>query len=98
MEIEIADDEDFVGHKVNGKRTTLPIMTKFEYSKLLACRTIQLANGSSPRVDTKGLNSEYKIAEKELFEQKIPLVIVRRLHNGKEEIWRMKDIQHIMNY
>jgi len=48
--------------------------TKYERTRVLAARTLQIAQGAPPFVKPKGSN--YEIALKELGDDKIPLVVV----------------------
>jgi DNA-directed RNA polymerase subunit K len=59
-------------------------LTKYELARLLGARATQLANGALSTVDTKGLIDPLLIAQKELDEQKIPIIVVRPLPNGEK--------------
>ncbi len=59
-------------------------LTKYEIVRLLGTRAIQLAHGAPPMVDIDGLKDPLAIAEKELSEKRIPIVIIRNLPNGKK--------------
>jgi DNA-directed RNA polymerase subunit K/omega len=50
------------------------MMTRYERTRVIAARTLQIAQGAPPLVKPKGNN--YEIALKELDEDKIPLVVV----------------------
>jgi len=75
---------------------TIPILTKYERTKVLGLRAKQLNNGAKPYVK---LNSDiidgYLIALKELEEKKIPFIIRRPLPNGGSEYWHIQDLEII---
>jgi DNA-directed RNA polymerase subunit K/omega len=50
------------------------MMTRYERTRVIAARTLQIAQGATPLVKPKGNN--YEIALKELGDDKIPLVVV----------------------
>ena len=50
------------------------MMTRYERTRVIAARTLQIAQGAPPLVRPKGNN--YEIALKELDDDKIPLVVV----------------------
>jgi DNA-directed RNA polymerase I, II, and III subunit RPABC2 len=51
-------------------------LTKYEKTKIIGLRAEQIAYGAKPKVDCEDTNP-LKIAEKELEEKKIPLVLIR---------------------
>lgn len=60
--------------------------TKYEIARVIGSRAHQIAAGAPPTVDIGDLDDAVKIAEKEWRERKIPLVIVRKYPDGREEI------------
>lgn len=60
-------------------------LTKYERARVIGLRATQLSKGAIPMVDTTGLNDVVKIAEKELRENKIPLIIRRPHTDGTYE-------------
>jgi len=50
------------------------MMTRYERTRVIAARTLQIAQGAPPLVKPKGSN--YEIALRELDDDKIPLVVV----------------------
>ncbi len=96
------DDEIEEEHYViTNKKTTLPILTKYERQFLLGYRVQQIVNGSIVLIDVEKLKKEKKeinvrmIAEQELLEKKIPFKIKRKLPNGTIEIWDIEDLMII---
>ena len=74
---------------------TIPIMTKFEKTKILGERCKQLQSGSEPFIDIadEGYLDEYLIATRELEAKKIPFIIRRPLPNGGSEYWDIRDLE-----
>ena len=69
------------------KTITAPVMTKYEYTSLLATRSLQISNNSKiyTELDENKSMSALEIAKKELREKKFPLSLRRRLPNGQIE-------------
>ena len=73
---------------------TLPILTKYEKTRILGIRIKQLNNGSLPYVMvSEDLLDNFIIAEKELKEKKIPFIIQRPLPNNTFEYWKLEDLE-----
>jgi DNA-directed RNA polymerase I, II, and III subunit RPABC2 len=95
---EIFDDElesENISIRVsNEERITKPIMTKYERVRLLGIRTKQIALGAKPMIKkSEGLTSK-EIANLELTNNVIPLIIVRPLPNGRKEYWKVSELIH----
>ena len=75
---------------------TTPILTKYEYTRILGQRAMQLDNGSQPYIDV-GTNiiDGYVIAMQELQQKKIPIIIRRPVGNSFE-YWRLADLEIII--
>ncbi|MBI4043932.1 MAG: DNA-directed RNA polymerase subunit K [Candidatus Diapherotrites archaeon] len=57
-------------------------LTRFEYTRLVSARALQLSLGASPLVKhEKGL-TVYEIAKKELDDKVIPLAVIRTYPTG----------------
>jgi DNA-directed RNA polymerase subunit K/omega len=77
-----------------------PIMTIYEFDKIMGMRTQQLASGAVPFVDIGNSgklqidsNMELrKIALQELEEGRLPYIIERVLSNKKKEYFRICDL------
>ena len=74
--------------------TTIPIMTKYEKTKVIGQRTKQLDAGNPPfiKVDRRTLDNSI-IAEEELRQKKLPFIIQRPLPSGGFEYWNVKDLE-----
>jgi DNA-directed RNA polymerase subunit K/omega len=97
--IEIADDQEYNNTPIPPIRKTTNILTKYEYTVLIAARALQIEVGSEPLIPYKeqGIYNTRDIAEKELLERVIPLLIQRTLPDGSKEFWHVKDMI-IKNY
>ena len=73
-------------------KITSPFLTKFERAKLIGVRAQMLASGAEPLISPPFPDECYKIAEQELQEKKIPLIIRRYLPNKRFEDWRLEDL------
>jgi len=73
---------------------TLPMLTKYEKTRILGIRLKQLNNGSLPyiKVDEDILDN-FLIAEKELKQKKIPFIIQRPIPNNTFEYWKLQDLE-----
>jgi len=93
------NDADFPGFSSEDAplKKTSEWMTKYEYSHLIACRSLQLSQGINPLIDVDGDYNTLSIAERELNTRVIPLAIRRVLPDGTEEMWNPNEM-HIRNY
>ena len=81
---------------VDDLHKTIPILTKYEQTRILGERTKQLNNGHKPFIETKNdIIDGYLIAQQELQEKKIPFIIRRPLPSGGSEYWHLKDLEII---
>jgi len=76
----------------SSEKITTPILSKFEKAKILGVRAEMLSNGAEPVISKPYPNNTYLIALEELRQKKIPLIIRRKLPNGKIEDWRLEDL------
>lgn len=58
------------------------IMTKYEKARVIGIRALQLSNGAPAMVKTDNLTSVIQIAEKELMEYRMPIIIKRKMPDG----------------
>lgn len=76
------------------QRRTKPILFKYERVRLLGDRAQQLTLGAKPMIkNVEGLTPK-EIAELEIAQNVIPLIIQRPLPNGKKERWYIKELKH----
>lgn len=81
-------------------RVTLPFFTKYEQVTLIGIRAQQLAEGAKPVVALDGLITSnprfvWELAEKEIFNKKLPFIIHRQFPNGKAEYWSATELSII---
>ncbi len=58
------------------------ILTKYERARIIGVRAIQLSNGATPMINVDNINNVSEIAERELIEYKIPIIIRRKMPDG----------------
>jgi DNA-directed RNA polymerase I, II, and III subunit RPABC2 len=89
------DDVDYRNVLLNydfTKNRTLPKITKYEKALLIGKRGKQIEEGANPNVKVLPGQSAIEIAEEELRQRKIPLIIKRPLGNTFE-YWRPRDME-----
>jgi len=77
----------------NKQRMTIPFLTKYEKTRIIGKRAMQISKGSPPLVEIGDLESPIDIAKKELMERKIPFIIRRPLPDGSYEDWRVDELR-----
>jgi DNA-directed RNA polymerase I, II, and III subunit RPABC2 len=89
--VEQFEDRADLKHKMDTQeRTTRPVMTKFERTRVLGVRVRMLLMGAPAMVEGAPGDDELQIAVKELEARTLPLIIRRQLGPGLFEYWRMK--------
>lgn len=74
--------------------TTLPILSKYERTKILGLRTKQINSGNIPFINVdEDIIDGFIIAEKELNQKKIPFIIKRPISYNKFEYWKLEDLE-----
>ena len=73
---------------------TVPILSKYERTRVLGQRAKQIENGHVPfvRVADTVIDS-YIIAVQELEQKKLPFIIRRPMPSGASEYWHLKDLE-----
>lgn len=85
---------DELGRIIDDNHRTVPILSKYERTRILGLRTKQINNGSKPFINVaEDIIDGYIIAERELLEKKIPFIIKRPISNDKFEYWRLEDLE-----
>jgi DNA-directed RNA polymerase I, II, and III subunit RPABC2 len=64
------------------ERTTTPYMTKYERARILGTRSLQISMNAPVLIDLEGETDPLLIAQKELKEKKIPLIVRRYMPDG----------------
>lgn len=70
-----------------------PVLTKYEYVRLLTDRTKQLAQGAKPMLKNIENLSSKEIAKLELKNKIIPLIIERPIPNSISERWKLTELE-----
>jgi len=75
---------------------TTPILTKYERTRIIGLRTIQLSSGLPPFIDhDERIIDPSIIANMELEQKKIPFIIKRPLSNTIHEFWPLHELEII---
>ena len=75
------------------KNKSEPIMTKYEYTKILGIRAQQIAMGAEPLIEvTKDLDSVVEIAKEEIRQRKTPIILERKIGEGEFDYWKLEDL------
>ena len=74
------------------ERITTRYLTKYEKARVLGTRALQISMNAPVMVDLDGETDPLKIAEKELREKKIPIIIRRYLPDGSHEDWSVDEL------
>jgi DNA-directed RNA polymerase I, II, and III subunit RPABC2 len=94
IKAKIAVQRDKDGNVSDGQHQTLPILTKYELTRVLGLRAKQINDGAPVFVDSE-LTDGYLLAAQELRERKIPFILRRPLPTGQHEYWRLSDLEII---
>ncbi|KAI8644541.1 putative Rpo26-18kD subunit of DNA-directed RNA polymerases I, II, III [Parasitella parasitica] len=74
------------------ERITIPHLTKYERARILGTRALQISLNAPVMIDIDGESDALKIANRELREKKIPLIVRRFMPDGTYEDWKVKDL------
>ena len=81
------------GIVVDRLHRTSPILSKYEYTKILGQRLSQLNNGYHSFVTREGHIDNTSIAEEEIKRKLLPIIIRRPLWSGASEYWILEDLE-----
>jgi DNA-directed RNA polymerase subunit K/omega len=93
----IVEDVLKVMEHLNDTKISKPIMTIYEFDKIIALRTQQIASGAPLFINDMTTNVKSnmelrQIALKELTEGRLPFMVERKLPNNKKEYYRVRDL------
>ncbi len=91
MNSTIINDKEVT--KTKKTRITTPFLTKYEKTRLLGTRALQISLNAPSTVDTKDEYDPLKIALMELKQRKIPLSVRRFLPSGDFEDFTIDELQ-----
>ncbi len=74
------------------KRITKPILYRYEYVALLGTRAEHLAGGAKPMIKNAKHLSPKEIANYEIKNNILPLILRRTLPDGTIELWKMGEL------
>lgn len=75
---------------------TIPVLTKYEYTRIIGQRAKQINNDGKSFVKVPdGIIDGYHIAKLEFEERKIPFIIRRPIPGGGFEYWNVHDLEYI---
>ena len=84
---------DKEGTIIDEQHKTIPLLTKYEKTKILGMRVKQLNNGAQSYIpNNEKTIDNYVIALSELEQKKIPFIIQRPLPNNNFEYWKLQDL------
>lgn len=89
-------DEMFGDEKIlieKNIRISKPVLTKYEFVRLLTDRSKQLSQGAKHMLKNTQELSSKEIAKLEIKEGVIPLIIERPIPNSKSERWKISELQ-----
>ena len=85
-------ESDVFQQTLGAEKKTLPILTKYEKTRLIGLRAQQIARGA-PLYIERGLETDpIHLAERELRAGKIPYIIRRRLPDDTFEDWKVSEL------
>ena len=84
---------DKQGTIIDNNHHSIPILTKYEKTRVLGQRAKQIDSGSNPFIKIpNNIVDSLVIAEMELKEKKLPYIIKRPIPGGKAEYWKLSDL------
>lgn len=87
--MEEEENEETIRKK---NRITTPYLTKYERARVLGVRALQISMNAPIMVELEGETDPLEIAMKELRQNKIPLIIRRKLPDGSYEDWSVNEL------
>lgn len=92
--VEVEDEDCDISSKFEEMKTSR-LMTKYEFTRLIATRAVQIERGFPILINKKdyeGIYDPLEIAKREVIHRKINLAIKRILPDGSNEIFYVKDM------
>jgi len=95
-DLHVDDDEMDAGEENEveemKERITTQYLTKYEKARILGTRALQISMNAPIMVELEGETDPLEIAQKELREKKIPIIIRRYLPDGSYEDWSIEEL------
>ena len=90
------EDVSKTNESLSKDKISKPIMTVYEFDKIIGMRTQQLSSGATPFIGgIKNVSSNMElrqVALEELKQGRLPFIIERDLPNKKKECYRVRDL------
>ncbi len=67
-------------------------MTKYERARILGTRALQISKNAPLMIDAGDETDPYRLAERELSENKVPFIVRRYLPDGSYEDWKASEL------
>ena len=81
---------------VDSNHKTIPILTKYEKTKIIGLRAVQIQNGLKPFIDVPSdVIDASVIADMELHKKKIPFILRRPVSLTNYEYWPLEELEII---
>lgn len=93
-EIDFNEDKEVL----RKKKITIPILTKYERTKILCLRSQQIMENSPVLININDMKlplTPYNIAREELKQKRIPFKVKRNLPDNTYEIWKITEFKKI---
>lgn len=92
-EFEVIDNIATKESMATNKKISIPYLTKYERAKIIGYRATQISRGAEPFIDPYkyGITDTIEIARKELELKQMPLIVRRKMPNGKYEDWKIDE-------
>jgi len=91
--LEDIEEPTITSDSSNKIKVTSKYLTKYERTRILGTRALQISLGSPPTVDIGSLTDPYEISLLELRQKKIPIIIRRYLPNNTFEDWNITELE-----
>lgn len=88
----VTNDQNTQPATKNVNRITSPLMTKYEKTRIIGMRAMQLSMNAPPLIEIEDETDALRIAEKEFYAKKIPFIIRRRLPDNTYEDWKINEL------
>jgi DNA-directed RNA polymerase I, II, and III subunit RPABC2 len=73
-------------------KISLPFLTKYEKARILGTRALQISYNAPIMINPGNEIDPLKIAEMELAQNKLPLIIIRKMPDGHHEEWKLQTL------
>ena len=90
--LEVTKDNN--NNIIDAFHRTIPILTKYEKTKIIGIRLKQLNNGAKPYITASDTILDNNIiVNMELIQKVLPFIVSRPLPNNTYEYWKLKDLE-----